>query len=99
MVARPLLFYHTEASSLLLKLLLSTPSWTGGFVKLKLQKESAAQTDWAAVLRKYLNPQVLGRTAVDELIDHIEVGERTDASDKHRQNVTAFYQFADSTQQ
>ena len=82
----------------MLKLLLSTPSWTGGFVKLKLQKESAAQTDWAAVLRKYLNLQVLGRTAVDELIDHIEVGERTDAGGNHRQNIKVFYQFADSMQ-
>ena len=53
----------------------------------RAEKESAAQTDWAAVLRKYLNLQVLYRTAVDELIDHIEVGERTDAGGNHRKNV------------
>lgn len=32
------------------------------------EKEAAVQTDWTAVLRKYLNLQVLDRTAVDELI-------------------------------
>ena len=64
----------------------------------RAEKESAAQTDWTAVLRKYLNLQVLDRTAVDELIDHIEVGERTDAGGNHGKNVKVFYRFADSTQ-
>ena len=49
-------------------------------------------------LRKYLNLQVLDRTAVDELIDHIEVGERADAGGNHTQNVKVFYRFADFTQ-
>ena len=64
----------------------------------RAEKESAAQTDWTAVLRKYLNLQVLDRTAVDELIDHIEVGRRIDAGGKHRRNVKVFYRFANSTQ-
>ncbi|MCI8406397.1 MAG: DUF4368 domain-containing protein [Oscillospiraceae bacterium] len=64
----------------------------------RAEKENAAQIEWAATLQKYLNLQVLDRTAVDEVIDHIEVGERADAGGKHRQNVKVFYQFADSTQ-
>ncbi|MCI8406129.1 MAG: DUF4368 domain-containing protein [Oscillospiraceae bacterium] len=50
------------------------------------------------VLWKYLNMEVLNRTAVDELINHhTEVGERANAGGKRRQNLKVFYRFADST--
>ena len=32
---------------------------------------------WASIIKKYLDLQELDRETVDELIDHIEIGERT----------------------
>lgn len=32
---------------------------------------------WASIIKKYLDLQELDRETIDELIDHIEIGERT----------------------
>ncbi|MDE7243084.1 MAG: recombinase family protein [Oscillospiraceae bacterium] len=43
----------------------------------KAEKETAAIHSWAAIIQKYLDISELDRTIIDELIDHIEIGERT----------------------
>ncbi|MFT8890143.1 MAG: recombinase family protein [Ethanoligenens sp.] len=49
--------------------------------------------NWAAVIRKYAHLQTLDRETIDELIDHIEIGERTVIDGKRRQDVKVFYRF------
>ncbi|MEY8233471.1 DUF4368 domain-containing protein, partial [Oscillospiraceae bacterium 50-16] len=53
----------------------------------------AAIQNWTAIIRKYLNLQDLDRTTIDELIDHIEVGERTVVDGQRRQDIKVFYRF------
>ena len=59
----------------------------------QLEKKIAAIHDWAAIIRKYLNLQELDRTVVEELIDHIEVGERTVVNGQRSQDIKLFYRF------
>ena len=40
-----------------------------------------------------MNLQDLDRTTIDELIDHIEVGERTVVDGQRRQDIKVFYRF------
>ena len=49
--------------------------------------------NWTAIIRKYLNLQELDRAIVDELIDYIEVGERTVVNGQRHQDIKVFYRF------
>ncbi len=57
------------------------------------EQETAAIHNWAAIIRKYLNLRELDRAAIDELIDHIEIGERTVVDGQRRQDIKVFYRF------
>lgn len=57
------------------------------------EKKIAAIHNWAAIIRKYLNLQELDRATIDELIDHIEIGERTVVNGQRQQDVKVFYRF------
>ena len=59
----------------------------------KAQQETAAIHNWAAIIRKYLDLQELDRTVIDELIDHIEIGERTVVDGQRQQDIKVFYRF------
>ena len=59
----------------------------------KAQQETAAIYNWTAIIRKYLDLQGLDRAAIDELIDHIEIGERTIVDGQRRQDIKVFYRF------
>ena len=59
----------------------------------KAQQKTAAIQNWTAIIRKYLNLQDLDRATIDELIDHIEVGERTVVDRQRRQDIKVFYRF------
>ena len=58
-----------------------------------VDRKKAAIQSWAAVVRKYMDLQELDRSIIDELIDHIEVGERSVADGQRRQDINVFYQF------
>jgi hypothetical protein len=49
--------------------------------------------NWASAIRKHLHLEELNREAVDELIDHIEIGERTVVGGRCSQKVKVFYRF------
>ena len=59
----------------------------------KAQQKTAAIHNWTATIRKYLNVQELDRAIIDELIDHIEIGERTVVDGQRRQDIKVFYRF------
>ena len=59
----------------------------------RVEKETAAIQNWTAIIRKYLNLQELDRAVVDELIDHIEIGERTIVDGQRHQDIKVFYRF------
>lgn len=48
---------------------------------------------WTAIIRKHLNLQELDRETLDELIDHIEIGERTIVDGQRHQDIKIFYRF------
>lgn len=48
---------------------------------------------WASIIKKYLDLQGLDRETVDELIDHIEIGERTVIDGQKQQDIKIFYRF------
>ena len=59
----------------------------------KVQQKTAAICNWTAIIRKYLDLQELDRATIDELIDHIEIGERTVVDGQRRQDIKVFYRF------
>ena len=59
----------------------------------RFEQNTAAIQHWAALIRKYLNLQELDRTVIDELIDHIEIGERSRVDGEMRQDIKVFYRF------
>ena len=59
----------------------------------RAEEKTAAIHSWAAIIRKYLNLQELDRAVVDELIDHIEIGERTVVDGQRHQDIKVFYRF------
>ena len=59
----------------------------------KAQQKTAAIHNWTAIIRKYLDLQELDRAVIDELIDHIEVGERTVVDGQPRQDIKVFFRF------
>ena len=48
---------------------------------------------WAASIRKCLSLEELDRDIVDELIDHIEIGERTVVNGQRHQDIKIYYRF------
>ena len=59
----------------------------------KEEQEIAAINEWAGHIKKYANLRELERQTIDELIDHIEIGERTLEDGQYRQSVKIFYRF------
>lgn len=59
----------------------------------QFKQDTANIQSWAAVIRKHLNIRELDRETVDELIDHIEVGERTVVDGVRYQDVKVYYRF------
>lgn len=59
----------------------------------KTEEETSAIHSWAAIIRKYLDLQKLDRAIVEELIDHIEIGERTVIDGQRHQDIRVFYRF------
>lgn len=57
-------------------------------------EQSAADIQsWAAVVRKHLHIRELDRETVDELIDRIEVGEKTVIDGKNVRDIKIYYRF------
>ena len=65
----------------------------------KILSESAAKQEvenirqWAGIVRRYLDVQELDREIVEELIDHIEIGERSVIDGQRQQDIKIFYRF------
>lgn len=66
----------------------------------KLQSEinrykqySANIQKWADMIHKYLNLQELDRDIVEELIDHIAIGEKTIINGQRHQDINIYYRF------
>ena len=57
------------------------------------EQEAANIQSWAAIVRKHLHTQELDRMMVDELIDHIEVGERIVTDGCKYRDIKIFYRF------
>lgn len=59
----------------------------------KTQQEVENIRQWAGIVRHYLDVQELDREIVEELIDHIEIGERSVIDGQHHQDIKIFYRF------
>jgi len=59
----------------------------------RIEKETAAIHNWTESIRKYLDVSELDRVIIDELIDHIEIGERTVIDGQRKQDIKVFYRF------
>ena len=59
----------------------------------RAERKTAAVLNWTALVRKHLNLDVLDRAVIDELIDHIEIGERTIVDGAMQQDIKIFYRF------
>lgn len=57
------------------------------------KRNLAAIYAWIALIRAYPDLQKLNRKVVDELIDHIEIGERTVVDGQRNQDIKVFYRF------
>ncbi len=58
-----------------------------------VEQATAAIQNWTSLIQKHLNMQAFDRAAIDELIDHIEVGERSIVDGEMKQNIKIFYRF------
>ena len=62
--------------------------------EVKEAEEKAADIrHWTAVIRRYADLRELDRETIDELIDHIEIGERTVIDGKRCQDIKVYYRF------
>ena len=59
----------------------------------KVQQEVENIHQWADTIRRYLDLQELDREIVEELIDHIEIGERSVVDGQRHQDIKIFYRF------
>ena len=59
----------------------------------EVEQKTADIQNWAALIRKHLNLQELDRATIDELIDHIEIGERTVVDGERKQDIKVYYRF------
>ncbi len=57
------------------------------------EQETADMQHWSEIIRKHLHIRELDREIVDELIDHIEIGESTDVDGKRVRDIKIFYRF------
>ena len=57
------------------------------------EQEAAAMQRWSALIRKHLHIRELDRDTVDELIDRIEVGEKTVIDGKNVRDIKIYYRF------
>lgn len=57
------------------------------------EQETANMQHWADIIRRHLHIRELNRETVDELIDHIEIGERIDVDGKRVREIKIFYRF------
>ena len=57
------------------------------------EQEAASIQNWADIVRKHLHTHELDRMMVDELIDHIEVGERFVTDGHTHRDIKIFYRF------
>ena len=59
----------------------------------KARQEVENIRQWAGIIRRYLDVQELDREIVEELIDHIEIGERSVIDGQRHQDIKIFYRF------
>ena len=59
----------------------------------KARQEVENIRKWAGIVRRYLDVQELDREIVEELIDHIEIGERSVIDGQRKQDIKIFYRF------
>ena len=59
----------------------------------RAKQADASVLNWTTLVRKHLNLDVLDRAVIDELIDHVEVGERTISDGVMQQGIKIFYRF------
>lgn len=59
----------------------------------KAEQDVEAVRKWTGSIRKYMDVKELDRGIVDDLIDHIEVGERQVADGQCRRHIKIFYRF------
>ena len=59
----------------------------------KARQEVENIRQWAGIVRRYLDVQELDREIVEELIDHIEIGERSIIDGQRHQDIKIFYRF------
>ena len=64
-----------------------------GYQRAIYEEEAAAINEWAGHIRKYMDLRELDRQIIDELIDHIEIGERVVVDGQNRQSVKIYYRF------
>ena len=57
------------------------------------EKELTVIHNWVTVIRKYRDLAELDRTVIDELIDHIEIGEHSILDGQRRQDIKVVYRF------
>ena len=57
------------------------------------EKQHADIQRWSEITHKYLTIQELNRDVVNELIDHIEIGERAVINGKRQQDMKIYYRF------
>ena len=59
----------------------------------QLRQDEANIQQWTASIRRYVNLQELDRETIDELIDHIEVGEIYRVDGKRQRDIKVYYRF------
>ncbi len=61
--------------------------------KLQSEQDIANIHQWVGTIRQYLDLQELNREIIEELIDRIEVGERTIIDGQRHQDIKIYYCF------
>ena len=59
----------------------------------KARQEVENIRQWAGIIRRYLDVQELDREIIEELTDHIEIGERSVIDGQRHQDIKIFYRF------
>ena len=59
----------------------------------KARQEVENIRQWAGIVRRYLDVQELDREIIEELTDHIEIGERSVIDGQRHQDIKIFYRF------
>jgi len=64
----------------------------------EVEQAAVAVRKWTASIKKCLDLQEIDRAVIDELIDHIEVGERCRINGRLVQNIKVVYRFVGSVE-